>query len=67
MTKQALYANISWSKAAVAQSVAHLIGSEKVTGSIPVSSFNFIVLAFKAFITSTLVNTAFARVFILSF
>ena len=29
-----------FTQAAVAQSVAHLIGSEEVTGSIPVSSFH---------------------------
>ena len=31
--------SLMW-QAAVAQSVAHLIGSEEVTGSIPVSSWN---------------------------
>ena len=39
MTKTVIYDKLGYGFAAVAQEVAHLIGSEEVTGSTPVSSF----------------------------
>ena len=38
MTKTVIYVKFIYGFAAVAQEVAHLIGSEEVTGSTPVSS-----------------------------